>query len=179
MAKLSAAQVDAAQEFLAATLDRIATAEGIHAETAVAATARMAGSFLFRSFGFGLEGIAPGQVVLSDRANEEGPPLLQILAGVLGHTGVVLDPERLAKGPDPERRPLLSFLETQARLELRYAAIQERTGLSHAEAADAAAAAAAFLIMQCAGTLDPNTAFAIAVEGLVEGAKTAPGPPAP
>jgi hypothetical protein len=151
----------------------------VHAETAVAAVARMAGTFLFRSFGFDLAGVAPGQAVLSEQANEAGPALIRVLAGALAELGVTLDEAKLGAPQLEASRPTLDFLATQGRLEPEFAAIRARHGLSLTEAADAAAIATAFMIHQCARVLDPSAAFGVAVYGFVEGTKTAPGPTGP
>jgi hypothetical protein len=179
MAALSREQIGAAEQFADATLDQFDAPEGIHPETAVVAAARMAGSFLLRSFGFELGHLAPGTVVLSDEANEHGRRLLEILGGVLVHGGVALDREKLAQGPDPDRQPQLDFVASQAALEDAFAAVRARKKLSLRESAEAASAATAFLIQQFAEELDPSTAFGLAVQGFIEGAKSAPGPAAP
>ena len=100
------------------------------------ALARMAGTFLLRSFGLPIDGIEAGQVVLSEQANEQGPALVGILAGVLESRGVELDRGRLANEPGEEHKPLLGFLETLRRLGPAFARIRERLGLSHREAAE-------------------------------------------
>ncbi|MEO8195524.1 MAG: hypothetical protein ABI689_02255 [Thermoanaerobaculia bacterium] len=176
MAALTQQQLAAAEEFADATLDELETAEGVHPETAVAAVAGMAGSFLLRSFGFELEALAPGTVVLSDEANLQGTRLIQILGGVLAHGGVELDREILSRGPDPDRQPRLDFFARQAALEAAFVAVGARQKLALREAAEAAAAATGFLIQQFAEELDPSVAFGIAVYGFIEGAKTVPGP---
>lgn len=176
MASLSDQQIEAAQAFVNATIDALATERGVHAETAIAGAARMAGTFLFRSFGFTAQGVAPGQVVLSDQANEEGPALIQILGGVLSHVGVVLESDKLGAAVSESVQPNRSFLETQRLLEPRYRTTQTRLGLSQKEAAEAAAVAAALLIQQCSQVLDPHDAFNVAVYGFIEGTKTAPDP---
>jgi len=51
MTALSKQQLDAAQEFATATIEALKLLNGVHPGTVVAATARMAGSYLFRSFG--------------------------------------------------------------------------------------------------------------------------------
>ncbi len=136
----------------------------------------MAGSFLLRSFGFELGHLAPGTAVLSDEANEHGPRLVRILGGALAHGGVELDREILSRGPDEGRLAELDFLVAQSRLEAPFAAIAARRQLAPREAAEAAAAATAFLIQQFAEELNPSIAFGIAVYGFIEGAKTVPGP---
>ena len=66
------------------------------AETVIAGLARIARSFLLRSFKLPLTGIQPGAVVLSEQANEQGVRLIQILDGVLVKVGVNLDQPKLA-----------------------------------------------------------------------------------
>lgn len=179
MAALSEPQIAAAEAFADATLDELETAEGVHPETAVAAAAGMAGSFLLRSFGFELGHLAPGTAVLSDEANRHGPRLVQILGGVLAHGGVALDRDVLGRGPDADRLAQLDFLSSQAALEAPFVAVAARRQLAPREAAEAAAAATAFLIQQFAEELDPSVAFGLAVYGFIAGAKTVPGPAAP
>ena len=179
MAALTQQQIAAAEAFADATLDELETPEGIDPETAVAAIAGMAGSFLLRSFGFELSHLAPGTAVASDEANEQGPRLVQILGGVLAHAGVALDPEILGRGLDPDRLSRLEFLAGQTTLEAAFVAVGARYRLSPREAAEAAAAATAFLIQQFSEELAPSLAFGIAVYGFIEGAKTVPGPAAP
>ncbi len=169
-------QIDAAQAFGNAVIAELQTGRGVHAETAVAAAARMAGTFLFRSFGFDAGAFVPGQAVMSEAANTAGPGLIRVLAGALAELGIPLDEQKLAAGQLDANRPSLDFLATQARLEPRFAAIRAQHGLSLTEAADAAAIATAFLIHQCARVLDPSAAFGVAVYGFIEGTKTAPAP---
>lgn len=168
-------QANAAADFRQATLELLETDDGLHAETAVAGAARMAGTFLFRSFGFDVKGLPAGTPVLSDKANEDGPALVEVLGMTLERVGVHLDGERVqAALNDDQHSPQLTFLETQQKLEPRYALIRERWSLSLQDAAAAAATAAALVIRHTAHVLDPHLAFGIAAFGLVEGAKTVP-----
>jgi hypothetical protein len=176
MASLTEAQLTAANAFATATIDTIREARGVHAETAIATLARMAGTFLYRSFGFDAADVTPGQAVFSDQANEAGPRLLEILGGTLAALEVPLDPARLGDKPDPARPPRKAFLETQRLLEPRLAALREAHDLSFEEAAEAAAAGTALLIRHGVNVLEPNLAFSLAVYSFVEGAKTAPEP---
>ena len=176
MGEISQTQMDAAERFADATIRDLQDERGVHAETAIAGTARMAGTFLFRSFGFPLADATPGLPVLSEQANEQGPRLMQILGGVLEQMGIVVDQEVISRPTDPENEPLLAFLESQQRLEPEFEVIRTRFGLSLVEAADAAAIATAMLIRQCSEVLDPSIAFGIALYGFVEGTKTFPSP---
>jgi hypothetical protein len=169
-------QQDAAQQFVGLAIEAFKNERGVHAETAIAGVARMAGTFLFRSFAFPPSSVQPGQAVLSDAANEQGPKLIQALGNVLAHIGVVLDKSKLGVNKDPEHRPMLDFLATQKRLEPLFSRAMQAPGLSYLQAAESAAIATAILIKQCAPVLDPNLAFGIAAYGFVEGSKTAPDP---
>jgi hypothetical protein len=176
MAILSKQQMDAAREFANATISALKSAEEVHAATVVAATARMAGTYLFRSFDLRLAGVKPGQVVLSEEANEQGTVLFQITFGILARIGIKIAGAPSGKAAEPRHKLQLGFLETQTKLEPLYAPIKTRFGLSLPEAAQAAAVATALLIRHCTKVLDPDVAFGIAAYGFVEGMKTAPEP---
>jgi hypothetical protein len=176
MASPSRRQIEAAQEFAAATAEALrAERGGVRAGTVIAAAARMAGTFLFRSLGLQLEGVRPGQPVVSEQANQQGPRLVQVLMSTLAFEGIRLG-KRLGQEPEPADRPQLDFLQTQRQLEPLYSSIKDGAGLSQQEAADAAAVAVALLIRQFADALDPDLAFGLAAHAFVEGAKTAPDP---
>jgi hypothetical protein len=176
MQSITQPQIDAAREFANTVVSELKTDKGVHAETAVASVARMAGTFLFRSFGFQLADVEPGGAVLSEEANDAGPRLIQVLAAALAEIGVALDQQKLGASGLEANRPKLGFLETQQRFEPLFSGIRARHGLSLGEAAEAGALATAFMIHQCSGVLDPNTAFGVAVYGFIEGAKTVPRP---
>ncbi|GAB2534180.1 hypothetical protein GCM10027065_02180 [Rhodanobacter koreensis] len=176
MTSPSKEQQEAAQQFVGLVVTALNNDKGVHAETAIAATARMAGTFLFRSFAFSLSSVTPGQAVLSDVANEQGPRLVQILGNVLAHVGIELDSSKLVPNKDPAHQPQLDFLSTQRQLEPVFLRTQEALNLSYVEAAQAAAIATALLIQKCVPVLEPHLAFGIAAYGFVEGSKTAPDP---
>ena len=176
MSSLRQPQIDAAKEFVNTTVKSMQTDRGVHAETAVAGAARMAGTFLFRSFGFSLKDVEPGQPVLSEQANEIGPRLVEVLCEILPRVGLSLDPSRLGGTPGPENQPQQSFLETQKLLEPKFSEIRIRHGLSEQEAAESGAVATAIIMRQTSQALDPHVAFGIAVYAFIEGTKTAPGP---
>lgn len=174
MTQLQQAQIDAAQEFYTAVVQGLRTPQGIHAVTAVAAMARLAGTFLLRSLGLPLDQMEPGTPILSDLANEHGPRLINILGSVLANMQIVIDPSRIDFSIPATDKPQLTLLETQARLEPAFTRSMQQHQLSYAAAADAAAAAIALVIAECMDIVDPHTAFNVAAYGFVEGAKTVP-----
>ena len=169
-------QMDAAERFADAAIRLLQDERGVHAETVIAGTARMAGTFLFRSFNFPLDDATPGQPVLSEQSNDQGSRLMQILGGVLEQMRIAVNQEVIVQPTSPDHEPLLDFLETQSRMEPEFVVVRERFDLSLGEAADAAAIATAMLIRQCDEVLDPSIAFGIALYGFVEGTKTYPAP---
>jgi len=76
MLALTKQQLESAQELATVAIAAIKTSKRIHPGTVIAATARMAGTYLFRSFRLYLPGVLPGQAVLSDKANAQYPILI-------------------------------------------------------------------------------------------------------
>lgn len=175
MASLNQAQLQAAAEFGTTAMQVFDQAGTFPAETVIGSTARMAGSFLFRSLELPLTGVQPGSVVLSEQANQQGPRLIQILGAVLESVGVKLDSSKLSASQRTAKGQKESFLETQRVLEAKFAAIRDKYDLTDSEAADSVAVATAVLIKNCSIFLDPHVGFGLAVYGFIEGSKTAPG----
>src|SRR6202022_4117201 len=115
MITLSKPQMDAAQAFANAAVAALQDGGKMHAGTVVAGSARMAGTYLFRSFGLELRGVKPGQAVLSEPANVQGPVLIRIAAGILDRLGIKLD--SAAAGAPAESPHQQEFLQTQKTLE--------------------------------------------------------------
>jgi hypothetical protein len=154
-------------------LDRLADERGVHAETAVSAAARMAGTFLLRSFDLPIATLEPGAPVLSDPVNDEGPALVEILVLALEQMKIPIDRAR-ASAANQGGFARLTVLQVQERLEASLTAIVKTHGLDYRGAARATAFAAAFLVEDTKDVLDPSKAFGIATYGFVEGAKTIP-----
>jgi hypothetical protein len=177
MTTLSKQQMDAAGEFANATIAALKVGEGVHPPTVIAASARMAGVYLFRSFGFDVAGVSPGEIVLSTEANEQTPLLMQVTAGILSQIGIKIAEAPPETPADPKAKPSLEFLETQKKVEPAYAPIKAKFALTDEQTAQSIAVGTALLIRHCAKFLDPNVAFGIAVYGYIEGAKTLAVPP--
>jgi hypothetical protein len=176
MSTFSDAHAGIAKEFAQASVATLTTDGSLHPGTVIAATARMAGTYLFRSFRLDLPGVEPGQAVLSLQANERAPVLIRIAAAIVDTFSIHLDSTKAGEPIDQKHEPRLSFLETQRLLEPVYRPIKDRGGLSDYDAARAAVVAAAMLIPHCAKVLEPNMAFRILSLGIVEGSKSAPDP---
>ncbi len=163
----------AAQACCGVIFARLAGERGVHAETAVAAAARMAGTFLLLSLGLPLDKLPSGAPVFSDAANEKGPALVSLYAGTLRALGIDADPQR-AGAAAASAELLLSLLDTQRLLDGPLAAVAREHGLSYAEAAEACAVAAAVITQKCSAVLAPDVSSGIAGYGFVEGSKTVP-----
>jgi hypothetical protein len=170
------AQLRAADQYVEIVLKALRSGKGVHSETAIAAAARMAGTFLFRSFNFSLADVKPGSAVLSDAANDHGPVLIKTLSAGLAGLKVSLDQSRLSGKIPKENSPQISVTETQALMERQFREVSHKIGLTPEQSAHACALAAARLIQRTSGVLDPNVGFSVAAYGFVEGSKTAPIP---
>lgn len=175
MVELTPEQRKAAAECAEAAVAALEPDGSVHPGTVIAGAARMAGTILFRSFNFPLQNVPAGQPVLSMEANERGPQLVDVAGGMLAQLGIRIDLARITTSA-PADQPRIGFLETQRILEPMFAKITNRYGLSVQQSAESAAAAAALLIHQYERSIDPSSAFGIAVYGFIEGTKTTPDP---
>jgi hypothetical protein len=172
---ISDAQNKAAGEFVDLVANKLGAGRAVHPETAIATTARLAGSLLFRSFNLNVQSAQPGTVVLSNEANQEGPQLISILSAMLQHFGIPLNQEGL--GGEPSNRggaPKLSAVESLGLLQAEAMHIVENNGLGLKEAAQAAAIATAFIVKECSREIGPEVGVNIATYGFIEGCKTMP-----
>lgn len=169
------AQLKAARAIANIAIETATTERGAHAETAISAAARMAGTLLFRTFGLPTSGMTPGSMVLSDFANERGPVLLEVMQEGLKGLGVTLNGSTVSAVPD-DNVPHLTIVEMQQRMDARIAQVAATNGLVGEDAARACALAAAILIDMTKSVLDPAIGFAVAAYGFVEGTKTVPLP---
>jgi hypothetical protein len=171
-------QIVEAADLLHRTLRKlVVSGQGIHAETIIAAAARMSGTMLFRSFSPTFDHLPPGAVVMSDQGNEQGPVLLSTMFATLkqlGHDDI--DEQRLGGATDTTAQSQLSLSETQTILEPWYRKTMEVCRLSFCDTAAAAAMATALQIHDCRSVLQVHSGCAIAIHGMVESLKTVPQP---
>jgi hypothetical protein len=138
---------------------------------AISSTARLAGSFLFRSFGFEIRDAKPGTVMLSEEANTKGPQLVNITHAVLQNLGVQIDDQKMANG---NQKPSASnFVEVIGKMQVPALEIMNRNELSFEQMAQSAAIATAFIIQQ-SQNITPENGFGMAIYHYIEGSKTNP-----
>ena len=165
-------QIKCADLIVELIANRIGKNRQIHPRTAITASARLAGSFMFRSFNLTLTNITPGTVVLSEVANEKGPALINVLAGILNNFEVNLDSTKMNSTSKVESN--LSFLETLQLLQDQARVIMSQNNLNQEQMAYSCAMATAFIIKECRKDLPVESGFNTAVYGFIEGSKTCP-----
>lgn len=167
--------IEAATFFNKAARQALATDGKLHAETLILSTARMAGSLMYRSFGFD-SAIEPGTGVLSDLANERGPRLMSMMLVTLQSQGHQITEQDLNPAYASARYSPMSFRESHERLAPHFLRHCEQAQVPFGMAAVAAAVATGVIVHDCAAALPVRNGAALAVYGLVEGTKTAPFP---
>jgi hypothetical protein len=179
MTQIVQKQFDAAGAIVNLVASRVGRNRAVHPETAIAATAHLSGTMLFRSFGLDTTKIPPGVVVLSYEAGEKTPVLLDILLTVLQQCSVAVDKSKIGLAPEmPQGEPPhLTVHDTRDLLEAELLTIQREYQLSLEEAAHAGAVATAWLIRECAVRIGAEVGVNVAARGFLEGAKIAPRPP--
>lgn len=165
---------EASAELTQTIISKLTNERGVHAETAVSAAARMAGTLLLRSCRLPLADLKPGSPVFFDRMNEMGPKVLESVNQTLAFLKIPIDTRKLNYDVPEANQPLMNLLEMQSRLDPSFRMILQRHGLSDEDGAHAAAVSTAVMIEKVKGVLNPYIAYAIAVEGLVAGCKTVP-----
>jgi hypothetical protein len=173
--EITEAQHEFAGQLVDLVADRLGSGRAVHPETAIATSARLAGSLLLRSFNLNLQGAEPGTVILSEEANEQGPQLIGILGAFLRHLGVSLDAKSLeGRSNSRGREPELSVLQSVSLLQDAALSAASEWGLELNQSAQAAALATAFIVKECANNIGAEVGFNIATYGFIEGAKTVP-----
>lgn len=150
--------------------------KGVHPQTVIAGCARMAGTYLFRSFELKLPDPVPGQPVLSAEAAANTPALLQTCAGIVKDLGT-----SIASAPDgsldsAKHKTQQDFLQTQAILDPLFVPIRKTYELNNRQMALAAAIGTGMLVHLFAKHLNPNVGFGVAAVAFTEGSKTIPAP---
>ena len=165
-------QNKAAGEIVELIASSIGKNRAIHPATAISTCARLAGSFLFRSFELEIKDAKPGSAVLSEQANIEGPKLINIIMAFLGNLGVNLDNNKMASATIEKSE--LEFLTALTITQHKAFEILNNHNLSYVEMAQACALSTAFIIEQCKNDLAVETGFRTAGYALAEGSKTFP-----
>ncbi len=168
----------AANEAMAMLEEYYETAFESHAATLLRAMAWLAGTSLYRSFGF-LTDMPPGSPVLSDQSNGEGMKLLKDFMFLMDRNGIKLKSDEFTADIPAEHKPRMNILRVQEQFQSGYNGIMEEHGFDYLEGGRTGAVACARLVrLHCQDRkdLEPKVAASIVSMGFVEGSKTAPAP---
>lgn len=113
---------------------------------AISSTARLAGSFLFRSFGFKINDAKPGTAILSEEANIKGPQLVNITYAVLQNFGIQIDNNKMSNGN--QKYAESNFVDVIGKMQVPALEIMKKNGLNYEQMSQCAAIATAFIIQQ-------------------------------
>lgn len=138
---------------------------------AISSTARLAGSFLFRSFGFKIDNTKPGTVMLSEDANTKGPQLINITHAVLLNFGIQIDNNKMSSGN--KKHAESNFIDVISKVQVPALEIMKKNDLNYEQMAQSAAIATAFIIQQ-SNNITPEEGFGTAIYHYIEGSKTYP-----
>ena len=138
---------------------------------AISSSARLAGSFLFRSFEFEVNDAKPGTVMLSEEANTKGPQLVSITQAVLQKFGIQIDNTKMSNGNQKQAES--NFLDVIGQIQNPALEIMKDNELSYEQMAQSSAIATAFIIQQ-SNNIRPEEGFGIAIYHYIEGTKTYP-----
>jgi len=138
---------------------------------AISSTARLAGSFLYRSFGFKIEDAKPGTAMLSHDANNKGPELVNITHAVLQSFGVQIDSNKMSNANISKSNN--DFTAIIGKIQTPALKIMQKNKLSYEQMAQSAAIATAFIIQQ-SSNITPEEGFGTAIYHYIEGSKTYP-----
>lgn len=170
MSTFSDAQISAATA-MAGLVDSEFQASAL---TRVQCCARMAGTFLYRSYSNALSNQAPGTVLRTPVAGQSGPALVGLLDATLRRLGISVDSSRVDMEKLKEGEDEIGFLAAQKVLEPLLAPVKQKHELSYEQAAQACAVATALLIKKEEKNLDVETAVSRAIYAFIEGSKTVP-----
>ena len=167
-------QFKASAELTQTILTKLATKRGVHAETAISAAARMAGTYLLKSSGLPIAQFTPGTAIFSDLMDDQGQRLLRAVDEVLESLNIAMDPQRMDLNIPDEHQPQMALMEIQTLLDPSFDAIFRKYQLTAEEGAYSAAISTAVMMQKTAGVVDPYLGYAIAAYGILESCKTVP-----
>lgn len=171
-------RVDAATEVMGIFDRHFRTPQGIHPGTVLSATSWLAGTSLYRSFGYDQE-TKPGTMILSEKANQEWPKLMDLFTYYMFQGGTNLKPDQFILQVPDIHKPLKTILQIQEAHQDEYNAIMKKHGLDYMDGARAGIIVCSMLFnYHCVKRqdIDPRLGAGIISTGIVTGVKTSPTP---
>ena len=142
----------------------------INPRDAILCSGNLIGMFMFLSFNFDFEKLSPGDVLLSNEANELGSKIISRLLYELKKYGI-----EIKNNKDSDLyESSLSYLEILDRLQKDAMDIMSKYDFNYEQAYILCTSAAAFIIQNVSTKVDVNEGFAIALYGIIQGSKTVP-----
>jgi len=171
-------RADAAREVMGIFDRHFRTPQGIHPGTVLSAGAWLAGTSLYRSFGYA-QTSEPGGVMLSEKANQALPKLLGLFTYYLAQSGTQIKQDQFILEIPEDFKPLRTLLEVQEAHQDEYNAIMKKHNLNYLDGARAGVIVCSMLFnYHCVKRqdLNPRLGAGIISMGIVTAAKTAPMP---
>lgn len=148
---------------------------GVHIETALTAAGALAGLAMLRNTDLDLSKMTPGEVVLYQGVDDQGPELIQELSAFCDGFG--FNPQTGWDTPVPEEhQSLQSVLELNTRFEHEANAFYERFAVPLGARARVAAFTGVRMMKMASQVLNPEIGKAILLNAVVAGSKTVPNP---
>ncbi len=170
---LSDNQYKAAELFVGIVFEHLGKHRNIaYHETAIAATARLAGSMLLRFFQTNLADYKVGSILLSNEAGEWSVYLIHTLGSVLDNFGIY--PNGLKPSAAFENENILPYIETMNIFQTEAMCILKSENIDLWHGAGTMVAAVGLIINKCRDDIDINAAFDIAAYAFVEAMRTVP-----
>jgi hypothetical protein len=171
-------RAEAATEVLGIFDRHFRTPQGVHPGTVLSAAAWLAGTSLYRSFGY-TQNPEPGTVMLSEKANQEFPKLLDLFTYYMFQSGTHIKPEQFILQIPEAFKPQKTILQIQEAHQDEYNAIMKKHNLNYPDGARAGVIVCSMLFnYHCVKRqdIDPRLGAGILSMGIVTGAKTVPVP---
>ena len=171
-------RAEAATEVLRIFDRHFRTPQGTHPGTVLSAAAWLAGTSLYRSFGYA-QHPEPGTVMLSEKANQGFPRLLELFTYYMVQSGTQIKPEQFVLQIPEAFKPQKTILQIQEAHQDEYNTIMKNHHLDYLDGARAGIIVCSMVFnYHCVKRqdLEPRLGAGMIAMGIVTGVKTAPIP---
>lgn len=150
--------------------------DGIHAETAIAALASIAGTTLLLACirDSDLKDLQGGQALFSTDVNDHAPRLIQAMSEIAEEIGLALEKHDFAREVPPDHQPKEHALQLARKLRKPCWEIFEANNIKALDRAMVSAIATITLLKRTESVLDPRIGIAVAIEAVITASKAVP-----
>ena len=142
----------------------------INPRDAILCSGNLIGLFMFLSFDFEYKKLEPGSVLLSEKANELGPKVINRLLLELKNYGIEIQDNNNSNIYESS----LSYLDIMNKVQKDAIEIFSKYNFDYNQATIICISAAAFVIQNVSTNVDANEGVGIAIYGIIQGSKTVP-----